>query len=114
ASAATSAAKAMKIKTIVTVTNSGGAARLTSEYRPEARIVALTPNEVTYRRLALYWGVTPILTTPSASINELIDCVEAEVRERNFAVSGEHIIITVGMPVGSGETTNMLKLHRMP
>lgn len=114
AHAASIAAKAMKIKTIVAVTNSGGAARLMSEYRPEARIIALTTNEVTFRRLALYWGVTPILTHPCATINELIDCVETELRERNLVVSGEEVVISAAMPVGSGETTNMLKIHRMP
>ncbi|HEY0250742.1 MAG TPA: pyruvate kinase, partial [Kofleriaceae bacterium] len=58
AHAAVTAARSMKSKTIVTVSDSGGAARLLSEYRPEANIVALTTNEVSYRRLALFWGVT--------------------------------------------------------
>jgi pyruvate kinase len=114
AHAATIAAKAIKSKVIVAVTNSGGAARLISEYRPEGRIIALTTNEVTYRRLALYWGVTPVLTTPASTINEVMDGVEAELIERGLALSGEYVVVTVGMPVGSGATTNMLKLHRMP
>ena len=38
-----------------------------SEYRPEANIVCLTTNEVTFRRLALFWGVTPVLIGPSAT-----------------------------------------------
>ena len=46
---------------------SGGIARLISEYRPEARLIALTTNEVTYRRLALYWGVTSLEIQPAAS-----------------------------------------------
>src|SRR5690349_17191923 len=53
AHAAQIAARAMKIKTIVCVSESGGAARFVSEYRPEANIVCLTTNEVSYRRLAL-------------------------------------------------------------
>jgi pyruvate kinase len=36
------------------------------------------------------------------------------LRERNLAASGEHVVIIAAMPVGAGETTNMLKLHRMP
>jgi len=59
AHAAMTAARAMKLKTIVAVSESGGAARLVSEYRPESNIVCLTTNEVTFRRLALIWGVTP-------------------------------------------------------
>src|SRR5690606_13901186 len=48
AHAAASAAKAMKLKTIAVVSDSGGAARLVSEYRPEANVVCLTTNEVTF------------------------------------------------------------------
>src|SRR5512140_316512 len=77
AHAAVIAARAMKIRTIVTVSDSGGAARLVSEYRPEANIVCLTTNEVSFRRLALFWGVTPVLFGPSAAPEELVDRVEA-------------------------------------
>ncbi|MDB4957790.1 MAG: pyruvate kinase, partial [Myxococcales bacterium] len=64
AHAAVIAAKAMKLKTIVSVSDSGGAGRLISEYRPEQNIICLTTNEVTFRRLALVWGVTPVLIGP--------------------------------------------------
>ena len=83
----------MKLKTIVTVSDSGGVARLVSEYRPEAGIVALTTNEVTFRRLALIWGVTPSLIGPSATTEELIDRVEATLLERNLARPGENVLI---------------------
>ena len=114
AHAATIAAKAMKIKTIVAVTDSGGSARLISEYRPEAQIFALTTNEVTFRRLAMHWGVTPILTTSAVTIDELIEKVEVELGTRNLVESGEPVVITAAMPIGSGATTNMLKVHHMP
>jgi pyruvate kinase len=113
AHAAVIAAKAMKLKTIVTVSDSGGAARLLSEYRPEANIVALTTNEVSYRRLALFWGVTPVLVGPSATTEELIDRVEATLLERNLAMPGEHVLITMAVPVGGGGQTNNLKIHQI-
>jgi pyruvate kinase len=113
AHAAFTAARAMKIRTIVTVTNSGGAARLVSEYRPEASIVALTTNEVSYRRLALVWGVTPVLISPAASTEELLDRVEATLIERNLALPGENVLITMAVPVGAGLLTNMLKIHQV-
>jgi pyruvate kinase len=113
AHAAVIAARAMKLKTIVTVSESGGAARLVSEYRPEANIIALTTNEVSYRRLALFWGVTPILIGPSASTEELIDRVEATLLERNLALPGDNVLITMAVPVGAGTSTNMLKVHQI-
>jgi len=113
AHAAMTAARAMRLKTIVVVSESGGAARLVSEYRPDAAIVSLTTNEVSFRRLALIWGVTPVLISPAATTEELIDRVEATLIERNLAVPGENVLITMAVPVGSGMQTNVLKIHQI-
>ena len=113
AHAAITAARAMRLKTIVVVSESGGAARLVSEYRPDANIVSLTTNEVSFRRLALFWGVTPVLISPAATTEELIDRVEATLIERNLALPGENVLITMAVPVGSGMQTNVLKIHEI-
>jgi len=113
AHAAVVAGRQLSVKTIAVVTDSGGAARLMSEYRPEARIIALTTDDIAYRRLALYWGVTPVLIEPAFTTDEMIDQVERVLRERALAADGEYVIITMGSPIGAGETTNMLKVHRM-
>jgi pyruvate kinase len=113
AHAAVTAAKSMNLRTIVVVSESGGAARLVSDYRPEANIVCLTTNEVSFRRLALVWGVTPVLIGPSASTDELVDRVEATLLERNLARPGENVLITMAVPVGAGMLTNVLKIHQI-
>ena len=113
AHAAMTAARAMKIKTIVAVSESGGAARLVSEYRPDSNIVCLTTNEVSFRRLAMIWGVTPVLISPATTTKELIDRVEATMIERNLALPGENVLITMAVPVGSGMQTNVLKIHQI-
>jgi pyruvate kinase len=113
AHAAVTAAAAMKLKTIVAVSDSGGAARLLSEYRPEAEIVALTTNEVSFRRLAMVWGVTPVMIGQAATTEELIDRVEGTLLERHLAAPGDSVLITMAVPVGSGASTNMLKIHQI-
>ena len=113
AHAAMTAARAMKLRTIVTVSESGGAARLVSEYRPDANIVCLTTNEVSFRRLAMVWGVTPVLISPAASTEELVDRVEATLIERNLSLPGENVLITMAVPVGAGMQTNVLKIHQI-
>ncbi len=113
AHAAVTAVKAMKLKTLVVVSDSGGAARLVSEYRPEAHLVCLTTDEVTFRRLALFWGVTPVLIGPSATTEELLDRVEATLIERGLALPGENVLITMAVPVGAGVQTNVLKIHQI-
>jgi pyruvate kinase len=114
AHAASVAGQQMGVKVIAVVTGSGGAARLMSEYRPEADIAALTTDEVTFRRLALYWGVNPIQVRPAVTTDEMIDQVEAVLLERRMAQPGDWVVITMGAPIGAGESTNMLKIHRMP
>lgn len=113
ANAAMTAARAMKLKTIVVVSDSGGAARLVSEYRPEGNIVCLTTNDTTFRRLALVWGVTPVMIGPAATTEELIDRVEGTLIERNLASPGENVLITMAVPVGGGLQTNVLKIHQI-
>ena len=113
AHAAVTAARSMKLRTIVSVSDSGGAARLVSEYRPEANLVCLTTNDVNFRRLALIWGVTPIMINPAATTEELLDRVEATLIEKNLASPGESVLITMAVPVGSGLQTNVLKIHQI-
>jgi pyruvate kinase len=113
AHAAVAAARSMKLRTIVSVSDSGGAARLISEYRPEARVVCLTTDDVNFRRLALIWGVTSIMIGPAATTEELLDRVEATLIERNLASPGENVLITMAVPVGAGLQTNVLKIHQI-
>jgi pyruvate kinase len=113
AHAAVVAARQINISTIAVVTNSGGAARLMSEYRPKANIVAFTSDEVVYRRLALYWGVNPVWIEPTMTQEELYESVEQELAARGFAEPGDAIIITSAVPVGCGAQTNQMKIHHM-
>ena len=113
ARAAVVAAKQMDIETVVVLTGSGGAARLMSEYRPQGGILALTTDDVTYRRLALYWGVIPILTSPIATLDEFVERAQSEILDRNLSRPGDHVILTAGVPIGSGMTTNMMQIHRI-
>ena len=59
------------------------------------------------------WGVTPVLIGPSASTEELVDRVEATLIERNLALPGENVLITMAVPVGAGLQTNVLKIHQI-
>jgi pyruvate kinase len=68
---------------------------------------------VQFRRLALVWGVTPVLIAPSASTEELIEQVEQVLVQRNLARAGDHVVITMGVPVGAGLSTNLLKIHQV-
>ncbi|HKA87599.1 MAG TPA: pyruvate kinase [Haliangiales bacterium] len=113
AHAAVVAAKQMGLRVIACYSDSGGVARLISEYRPEALIVALTTDDVSYHRLALYWGVLPVRIAPAATTDEMFGRIEDVLVSRGLAKGGDRVVITMGVPVGSGESTNLMKIHRV-
>ena len=52
----------VKAKAIVVCSISGMTARMVSRFRSPVDILGVTTSERTYRRLALSWGVTPVMT----------------------------------------------------
>src|SRR5207244_4066301 len=54
-------ARMLKTPLIVTLTKGGFTARKVAAQRPPVPILAVTTAPVTYRQLALVWGVTPVL-----------------------------------------------------
>ena len=101
-------------RAIVVYTGSGGIARLVSDYRPRVPIYAFTPNAGTYQSLALYWGVTPILFTPSSTEGSsiFIDLDKAILR-RQLLERGDRICIAFGYPLKDHKSVNLLKLHKV-
>ncbi|MGH7728714.1 MAG: pyruvate kinase [Vulcanimicrobiaceae bacterium] len=106
-------AEELGLRTIVTGTTTGNTARHISSFRPQSRIVALTPIPEVARRLALVWGVEALVVEDYKYFETLIDIAEARLLRAGIATSGETVAITSGMPVGAGGT-NVIKLHRLP
>lgn len=101
-------------RAIITYTGSGGIARLVSDYRPRVPIYAFTPNAATFQSLALYWGVTPILFTPSSPDGQsiFIDLDKAVLR-RGLLRQGDRVVIALGYPIKAHKSVNLLKLHEV-
>lgn len=100
-------------KLIVAFTESGNTARLISDYRPDARIIAMTPHQETYNRLATFWGVEPLRVPAVRSTDAMLRQANRILVERGFTRPGEVVVITSGVPIGVVGSTNMLKLHRI-
>ena len=113
AKSAVVAARQMNAQCIVCVTESGGVARLVSEYRPDSNVVAFTSRPEVYRRLALYWGVEPVMKSPSPNFDELIRDASRLLCERALCKPGELIVLAVAVPFGSGQSANTLHIHRI-
>ncbi len=103
---------AMEIKAafIACFTHSGGSARLISKYRPAVPIIAYSPFKQTAQRLALSWGVTPIIIPHLGSLDELLEIAPNYLQTVGYIKPGDKIVITAGVPVGSPGRTNMIKV----
>ena len=75
--------------------------------RPSARIIAVSPDEATARRLALVWGVEPTVRDPVSTFDEAIVQARALMAELEGV---EHGVLIGGLPFGSEGRTNVLHI----
>ncbi len=104
----------LKAAAILTHTDGGGTARLISRFRPQNRIIALTANPETRRRLCLSWGVLPLLTPASGDIDEMLQLSAEAAVAAGLLSSGDRVVITAGTPIGTRGTTNLIKADIIP
>ncbi|MFP4132947.1 MAG: pyruvate kinase [Halothece sp.] len=104
----------MELRCIACFTTTGFTARIASDERPKAPIVAFTPDIEVYHRLNLVWGVTPLLLQPKEQgLEPLITEMESCLLERELVSSGDKILILGGSPIQRAKGTNFLKIHQI-
>jgi pyruvate kinase len=111
AQACVDAAENLGLGAIVAFTESGSTARLISKYRPRADIFAYTPHDRTYRRMAIYAGVTPLPFHVVASTDEMIEYAEQNLVAAGIVKPGDGVVLAAGIPPNQSASTNLMKLH---
>lgn len=106
-------AEALHLSAIVTTTLTGYTTRRVARERPRTPIICMTPNEITYRRMALVWGVIPLLISEFSTIDEMISVVVRGAHDAQLIHRGDTIIIIAGVPFGVMGQTNFMKIHRV-
>lgn len=96
---------------IVAATTSGTTARAISKFRPENPLVVTTHNDRVARKLALAWGVNPILTKKVEETDQLIDNSVSEALKNGYIKEGDLVVLTAGIPAATPGSTNMIKVH---
>jgi len=96
---------------IITDTQSGYAARMVSKYRPQAHIVAVTPNERTVRKMLVMWGVQPVLRGVATNSDEMVEKAIASATNAGIVNEGDLVVLTAGVNAGGTGTTNMIRVH---
>ena len=98
---------------LVAFTQSGDSARRMSRLRSPIPILALTPDRGTYNRLALTWGVEPMITPVVSHTDEMVKQVDGLLLESKRTTIGDNVIIVAGSPPGIPGSTNAMRVHRM-
>lgn len=111
--AARSISETLDVAAIVSYTESGSTAMRVARERPNVPIITLTPIPATARRLALAWGQHCVLTPNANDLEHMIETACQFASSEGFAEEGQRIIITVGVPLGSPGSTNMLRIAQV-
>jgi pyruvate kinase len=111
--AATEVGAIVGAKFLVAFTQSGDSARRMSRLRSPIPILALTPDHGTYNRLALTWGVEPMITPVVSHTDEMVKQVDGLLLESKRTTIGDNVIIVAGSPPGIPGSTNAMRVHRM-
>jgi pyruvate kinase len=109
--AARQAAQDLNAAALITPTVSGYTARVMSRYRPQASIIAVTPNPRVQRRLMLHWGVIPLLASRADNSDEMIEHAVEAAREQGLVEEGDTLVITAGAARSEPGTTNLLRIY---
>jgi pyruvate kinase len=112
--AACELAHSLRAKAIITSTSSGLTSRMVAMHRPPYPILAATPHIATWRRLALVWGVQPLLVAASTDTDTMVQLSLEAGRESGAVKKGDLVVITAGVPVGVPGKTNLIQLRLVP
>jgi pyruvate kinase len=103
-------ADTLGVKAICAWTFSGATAFRIARERPNSTVLALTPKRETARRLALVWGVHPIVTKDASDLDDMaFRACKFAVRE-GYAKVGGRVIVIAGVPFGTPGATNMVRI----
>ena len=108
--AACSVAQDQGINTLVTMTHSGSTARMVARYRPESRIIAMTPFKFIARQLEIIWGVKAFVVSAYDSSDEIPEVAKNALIKEGVVPRGGKFVMTGGVPVGITGTTNYLSV----
>jgi pyruvate kinase len=101
----------VRAKAIVVPTESGGTARFVARHRPDQPILAYSPHQQTVRALQLSWGVSARILQPASDSEEMIAGAIASAKGDGWVGSGDRVVVTAGVPMGTPGTTNLIRVE---
>lgn len=112
--AAVYTARELGARRLVAFSQSGFTGRLIARYRPSTPITVFTVSAEVARRLALVWGIEPVvLEDRPAQLDEVVEQVDQELIARGLATPADLIVVLMGAPIRERRQTNLLRVHRV-
>ncbi len=113
AMAAARIAEESRVSGIASLSYSGKTARLISNRRPKAPILAITTMRSTARKMQLMWGVTGLVVTTITSTDETIETIKQDLVREKYFPAGSIVVFTIGRPLVGRARTNMLSIETL-
>jgi pyruvate kinase len=110
---ASTLAKEVKAKAIITFTHSGRTAFCISSHRPEADIFAFTNNKLLLQYMSLVWGVRVFYLDTYEKMEVAIQQSIQILKKENLLVKGDCVIHVGSSPLNEHGTTNILKVSKV-
>ena len=104
-------AKSSTASAIMLASVSGYTARLMSHFRPEQQMLVVTNNILTYRQLALVWGVKPFMTEEE-NLLSAIEFLTQTSKTSGLLKDGQNAVIILGSVPG-GERMQLVGVKKV-
>ncbi len=101
----------VKAKAIVVCTRTGETAKMVSRFRPMIDIIGMTTDEKSYQKLALSWGVLPVLSEEYTSVDVLFHFAKRAAVQSGLVEKGDVIVITGGTPNGQSGNSSLINIQ---
>lgn len=98
-------------KAIVVNSLSGLTVRMVSRFRPIADIIGITTSQKAWYKLALSWGVIPVISDQYTSTDVMFYYGLKVAREQLDLKSGDNVVLTGGVTTGLSGKTNTLRVE---
>ena len=103
----------MKAKAIVVCSVSGKTAMLVSRFRTPVNIIGMTTDRKIWRRLAMSWGVTPVMADEFPSMDVMFYYAKKSAADVLDLNAGDNIVLTGGPINGQHGNTNTIKVEQI-
>jgi pyruvate kinase len=100
-------------KAVCCLTNSGATARSIARHRPSMPIYAFTDDERVVGQLGVLWGAEAFHIPFQQDTDQGIARVHSVLRDHELVDPGDHVVLTVGMPLPAKGRTNTVHVSRV-